>query len=115
MPNGYASFTTSSGNDAKGTNHSKMGEATHLVTKGEKINNAKILSTLAKYLWMKDNTEFRLRVLTAMGFLIGAKVSKDFFLLVFVSLHVGYTLFKGLLFSLSGNECSSSLLIQASC
>nr|XP_043611168.1 ABC transporter B family member 25, mitochondrial-like [Erigeron canadensis] len=74
MPNGYASLTTSSGGDAKDSKHTKKSEETNLVTKGEEINNAKILTTLAKYLWMKDNTEFRLRVLTAMGFLVGAKV-----------------------------------------
>ncbi|KAI7741451.1 hypothetical protein M8C21_027150 [Ambrosia artemisiifolia] len=77
MPNGYASLTTSSDTDAKGKKVNNKGEEsqeTNLVTKGEQINNAKILSTLAKYLWMKDNTEFRLRVLTAMGFLVGAKV-----------------------------------------
>ncbi|KAJ0076101.1 hypothetical protein Patl1_35077 [Pistacia atlantica] len=34
----------------------------------------KILRTLASYLWMKDNVEFRLRVITALGFLVGAKV-----------------------------------------
>ncbi|KAF5782272.1 putative ABC-type Cd(2+) transporter [Helianthus annuus] len=76
-PNGYASLTTSSDNDAKGKKLNKKWEEsqeTDLVTKGERINNAKILSTLAKYLWMKDNMEFRLRVLTAMGFLVGAKV-----------------------------------------
>ncbi|KAD5803258.1 hypothetical protein E3N88_14618 [Mikania micrantha] len=50
------------------------GEETNFVTKGEQITNAKILGTLAKYFWMKDNMEFRFRVLTAMGFLVGAKV-----------------------------------------
>lgn len=34
----------------------------------------KILRTLAGYLWMKDNPEFRFRVITALGFLVGAKV-----------------------------------------
>ncbi|PWA44584.1 ABC transporter of the mitochondrion 3 [Artemisia annua] len=74
IPKGYASLSTSSGDDAKTTKQNKKEEETNLVTKGDKINNAKILSTLAKYLWMKDNTEFRLRVLIAMGFLVGAKV-----------------------------------------
>lgn len=102
MPNGYASLSTSSGSDANGKKLNKKGEETNLVTKGEQINNAKILSTLAKYLWMKDNTEFRLRVLIAMGFLVGAKVSKRLFLLIFATrrVHVGYTSFKGLLFSI---------------
>ncbi|XP_024975864.1 ABC transporter B family member 25, mitochondrial-like [Cynara cardunculus var. scolymus] len=74
MPNGYASLATSNSDDSKGTNQDKKGEGKDLIMKGEQINNAKILSTLAKYLWMKDNMEFRLRVLTAMGFLVGAKV-----------------------------------------
>lgn len=78
IPKGYASFTTSSGNAAMGMKQNKKGEEEKsLVTKGDKINNAKILRTLAKYLWMKDNMEFKLRVLTAMGFLVGAKVSKS--------------------------------------
>ncbi|MED6204420.1 ABC transporter B member 25 [Stylosanthes scabra] len=34
----------------------------------------KILRTLASYLWMKDNPEFRFRVVAALGFLVGAKV-----------------------------------------
>jgi ATP-binding cassette subfamily B (MDR/TAP) protein 7 len=34
----------------------------------------KILRTLASYIWMKDNPEFRLRVVTALAFLVGAKV-----------------------------------------
>ncbi|KAF3500255.1 hypothetical protein F2Q69_00044047 [Brassica cretica] len=33
-----------------------------------------ILRTLAGYLWMRDNPEFRFRVITALGFLVGAKV-----------------------------------------
>ncbi|KAB1201031.1 ABC transporter B family member 25 [Morella rubra] len=38
------------------------------------VADIKILRTLAGYLWMKDNPEFRLRVLTALAFLVGAKV-----------------------------------------
>uniref|UniRef100_A0A2P2JNH8 ABC transmembrane type-1 domain-containing protein n=1 Tax=Rhizophora mucronata TaxID=61149 RepID=A0A2P2JNH8_RHIMU len=34
----------------------------------------KILRTLASYIWMKDNPEFRLRVVAALAFLVGAKV-----------------------------------------
>lgn len=73
MPNGFASLTTSSG--AQGTKLHKKEDEKDLVTKGDEISNMKILSTLAKYLWNKDNMEFRLRVLTALGFLVGAKVS----------------------------------------
>ncbi|KAE8039449.1 hypothetical protein FH972_011859 [Carpinus fangiana] len=38
------------------------------------VADTKIFRTLASYLWMKDNPEFRLRVLTALAFLVGAKV-----------------------------------------
>ncbi|KAF7831209.1 ABC transporter B family member 25-like [Senna tora] len=40
----------------------------------EQIADTKILRTLASYLWMKDNLEFRFRVIAALGFLVGAKV-----------------------------------------
>ncbi|KAL6584383.1 ABC transporter B member 25 [Orobanche minor] len=40
----------------------------------ERIANTKIIATIARYLWMKDNFEFRLRVAAALGLLIGAKV-----------------------------------------
>jgi ATP-binding cassette subfamily B (MDR/TAP) protein 7 len=39
------------------------------------VADTKIFRTLASYLWMKDNLEFRLRVVTALAFLVGAKVS----------------------------------------
>ncbi|XP_057848038.2 ABC transporter B family member 25, mitochondrial isoform X3 [Cryptomeria japonica] len=42
---------------------------------GEKsVADIHILNTLAKYLWLKDNPEFRLRILVALGLLVGAKV-----------------------------------------
>nr|AXY97505.1 ABC transporter of the mitochondrion 3 [Populus tomentosa] len=40
----------------------------------QQLADMKILRTLASYLWMKDNPEFRLRVLLALGFLLVAKV-----------------------------------------
>ncbi|XP_008793410.1 ABC transporter B family member 25, mitochondrial [Phoenix dactylifera] len=40
----------------------------------EQIADMTILRTLAKYLWLKDNIEFRFRVLMALGLLVGAKV-----------------------------------------
>lgn len=46
----------------------------------EQIPDAKIMQTLAKYLWMKDNFEFRMRVIAALGFLVGAKVNMVLFL-----------------------------------
>ncbi|KAF5751298.1 ABC transporter B family member 25 mitochondrial [Tripterygium wilfordii] len=38
------------------------------------VTDMKILRTLGSYLWMKDNLEFRFRVIAALGFLVGAKV-----------------------------------------
>ncbi|CAN1795492.1 ABC transporter B family member 25, mitochondrial [Linum perenne] len=38
------------------------------------VADTKILRTLVSYLWMKDNFEFRLRVIAALSFLVGAKV-----------------------------------------
>ncbi|KMZ66425.1 ABC transporter B family member 25 [Zostera marina] len=40
----------------------------------ESITDTTILRNLIKYLWANDNLEFRLRVVLAMGLLIGAKV-----------------------------------------
>lgn len=74
MPNGYALLSTSAG-DAE-----KPKQRGNQVTKGpsdEQVADMKILRTLAGYLWMKDNPEFRLRVVAALGLLIGAKASKE--------------------------------------
>ncbi|KAK3025838.1 hypothetical protein RJ639_041286 [Escallonia herrerae] len=78
MTNGYAMVSTSTSGDATGTKKPAKQDQTTAVTKGEdaeeQVSNATILHTLAKYLWMRDNLEFRFRVLAALGFLIGAKV-----------------------------------------
>lgn len=67
-------FSTKSGSDVEGKKPAlvKQGGA----VSGDQVSNAKILQTLAKYLWMKDNYEFQLRVLAALGLLVGAKVSE---------------------------------------
>ncbi|KAJ8452140.1 hypothetical protein Cgig2_016721 [Carnegiea gigantea] len=69
---GYALFSTASGN----VNESKqlIKQKTSQDIKGDRAADMKILTTLAKYLWLKDNLEFRLRVVAALGFLVGAKV-----------------------------------------
>ncbi|KAK1397971.1 ABC transporter of the mitochondrion 3 [Heracleum sosnowskyi] len=74
VPNAFALLTTSSGSgDTNGSKNT-------VLTKGdredsdEQISNSRILATLAKSLWMKDNSDFRLRVVAALGLLIGAKV-----------------------------------------
>lgn len=40
----------------------------------EEVADMKILRSLMKYLWLKDNSEFRMRVVLALGLLVGAKV-----------------------------------------
>lgn len=75
---GHAFFSTSPSN----LNTAKPAEVTvkHLQNNTAKkesqdIPDIKILRTLGKYLWLKDNAEFRLRVIFALGLLVGAKVS----------------------------------------
>ncbi|KAL0419339.1 UNVERIFIED_CONTAM: ABC transporter B family member 25 [Sesamum radiatum] len=69
-PNG-ALFST----DAKpATKQEQTTALKRIGASGEQVADTKIIGTLAKYLWMKDNVEFRLRVIAALGLLIGAKV-----------------------------------------
>ncbi|CAA0838109.1 ABC transporter B family member 25-mitochondrial [Striga hermonthica] len=70
-PNGPALFST----DANGAPKQEPAKlAKKAVSPQGPVADAKIMGTLAKYLWMKDNLEFRLRVIAALGLLIGAKV-----------------------------------------
>ncbi|PSS14161.1 ABC transporter B family member 25 like, partial [Actinidia chinensis var. chinensis] len=76
MPNGYALYSTSTGNEVvkQGANQGQTATVAKERNSGVQVADTKILSTLVKYLWMKDNLEFRLRVIAALGFLVGAKV-----------------------------------------
>lgn len=67
-------FSTSSGNGSGAA--SPNSKSTKPTSKGSEsqVADMKILRTLASYLWMKDNSEFHLRVIMALGFLVGAKV-----------------------------------------
>ncbi|XP_060216924.1 ABC transporter B family member 25, mitochondrial [Lycium barbarum] len=65
MPNGHAMFSP------KPVVKKEEPEA---AAKSDQISDARIISTLAKYLWMKDNFEFRFRVIAALTLLVGAKV-----------------------------------------
>ncbi|KAK4419793.1 ABC transporter B family member 25 [Sesamum alatum] len=70
-PNGHALFST----EAKpATKQEQTTTLKRIGASGEQVPDTKIIGTLAKYLWMKDNVEFRLRVIAALGLLIGAKV-----------------------------------------
>lgn len=66
-----ASVGTTAGEPARKPTGDDVGKT---VIVEEQIGDMKILKTLAKNLWLKDNAEFRYRVAIAMGLLIGAKV-----------------------------------------
>lgn len=75
---GHAFFSTAA-NNATDTKQIGAGKPIQKdpVKKGaseEQIADMRILRTLAKYLWLKDNIEFRFRVLIALGLLVGAKI-----------------------------------------
>ncbi|CAL0315680.1 unnamed protein product [Lupinus luteus] len=71
---GRASFSTSTktndGTASKETSASTIAKS----PPGKNVADIKILRTLASYIWMKDNPEFRFRVIAALSFLVGAKV-----------------------------------------
>ncbi|XP_012568477.1 ABC transporter B family member 25, mitochondrial isoform X2 [Cicer arietinum] len=73
---GRALFSTSAKND-DGSVNQKQKIASSTVAKappGGQVADIKILKSLASYLWMKDNLEFRFRVVAALVLLVGAKV-----------------------------------------
>ncbi|KAG6570613.1 ABC transporter B family member 25, partial [Cucurbita argyrosperma subsp. sororia] len=74
MLNGRLVFSTASANGSDAA--SPGGQGIKHVGKGSEsqVADTKILRTLASYLWMKDNSEFRFRVVMALGFLVGAKI-----------------------------------------
>ncbi|KAL3828999.1 hypothetical protein ACJIZ3_017801 [Penstemon smallii] len=67
-PNGLALYSTASNQNDETTTLKKIEVPL------EHVPNTRIITTLVKYLWMKDNLEFRLRVVAALGLLLGAKV-----------------------------------------
>ncbi|KAF8364678.1 hypothetical protein HHK36_033358 [Tetracentron sinense] len=76
MQKGYALFSTSA-SDVTGPKQVGKPIQTSPVIKGpseEQMADMRILNKLAKYLWLQDNLEFRLRVIMALGLLIGSKV-----------------------------------------
>ncbi|KAJ6885151.1 ABC transporter B family member 25 [Populus alba x Populus x berolinensis] len=76
--NGHALFSTMSApkdKDGVANKAPPSSSATTATNKSDQqVADTKILRTLASYLWMEDNPEFRLRVVLALGFLVGAKV-----------------------------------------
>ncbi|GLT80693.1 hypothetical protein SLA2020_521180 [Shorea laevis] len=72
MVNGRVLFSTSPSTNDGEKSHNKVSSANKVSS--EQVADMKILRTLASYLWMRDNVEFQLRVITALCFLVGAKV-----------------------------------------
>lgn len=61
-----------------GAGNKIQNDVTRKESADEQIADMKILHTVAKHLWLKDNLEFRFRVLMALGLLVGAKVRTKF-------------------------------------
>lgn len=81
LPESSAFFSTSVREKvAKESQQLEGSESGKLVNKGvskgtdQSVADIRILRTLAKYLWLKDNPEFRTRILVALGLLVGGKV-----------------------------------------
>ncbi|RZC44900.1 hypothetical protein C5167_037864 [Papaver somniferum] len=72
---GYAFFSSSAGDTSNGKPVEKKIENKIVQKEKEQAADIRILKTLAKYLWLKDNYEFKLRVVIALGLLIGSKAS----------------------------------------
>ncbi|OVA02204.1 ABC transporter [Macleaya cordata] len=91
MHKGYALFSSAASSDMSSTKPVGKKIETKIVEKGaseEQVADMRILRTLAKYLWLKDNFEFRLRVVLAMGLLIGSKATNKLLSNVFQVLNV---------------------------
>ncbi|XP_026393855.1 ABC transporter B family member 25, mitochondrial-like [Papaver somniferum] len=71
---GYAFFSSSAGDTSNGKPVEKKIENKIVQKEKEEAADIRILKTLAKHLWLKDNYEFKLRVVLALGLLIGSKV-----------------------------------------
>ncbi|KAG8645658.1 hypothetical protein MANES_10G082900v8 [Manihot esculenta] len=75
MLNGRVLFSSSAPRKPNGNqDHGGKSSITTAKSEEKQVADMKILRTLVSYLWMKDNYEFRLRVITAFAFLVGAKV-----------------------------------------
>ncbi|KAM3692276.1 hypothetical protein ACJW30_08G075400 [Castanea mollissima] len=79
MVNGRISFSTSTPKtstitDENNNNDNKNDAKLVKSASQDRVADMNILRTLATYIWVKDNFEFRLRIITALAFLVGAKV-----------------------------------------
>ncbi|KAK9998982.1 hypothetical protein SO802_018585 [Lithocarpus litseifolius] len=77
MVNGRISFSTSTPKTSTTTTTDENNNNEAKLVKSasqDRVADMNILRTLATYIWVKDNFEFRLRIITALAFLVGAKV-----------------------------------------
>lgn len=77
MVNGRISFSTSTPKTSTPTDENNDNKNDAKLVKSasqDRVADMNILRTLATYIWVKDNFEFRLRIITALAFLVGAKV-----------------------------------------
>ena len=73
---GRALFSTSAKTDEGSQKNQKIDSNVAKSPPGSgQVADIRILKSLAGYLWMKDNPEFRFRVVAALCLLVGAKVS----------------------------------------
>lgn len=70
-PKTSTTTTTDENNDNNNKNEAKLVKS----ASQDRVADINILRTLATYIWVKDNFEFRLRIITALAFLVGAKVN----------------------------------------
>lgn len=122
---GRALFSTSTKTDdgsqsQKAAASSTIGKSSPPPPPGGQAADVKILGTLASYLWMKDNLEFRVRIVAALGLLVGAKVSGlvGYCSWFVVNLQMLISdpclwLYMFFFFLFSDFECSGAFLVQA--
>ena len=84
---GRALFSTSTktddGSQSQKAAASTIGKSSPPPPPGGQAADVKILGTLASYLWMKDNLEFRVRIVAALG-VIGLGFLFSFFLQIII-------------------------------
>lgn len=82
MVNGRISFSTSTPKTSTTTDENSNDKNEAKLVKSasqDRVADMNILRTLATYIWVKDNFEFRLRIITALAFLVGAKVTNYYY------------------------------------
>ena len=91
MVNGRISFSTSTPKTSTTTDENSNNKNEAKLVKSasqDRVADMNILRTLATYIWVKDNFEFRLRIITALAFLVGAKVTNYYYYYYFNTLQL---------------------------